>query len=255
MSIPKITKKNSLLVYLSVFCLFSSLLIIPNVQANSNEECKDYPDQEQFNDCTGVDPLQWDDVNSDEEVVVSGVVAVTVGKAPYTWKIQGSGFYFDSSYQVTEFETDAQLVNIYATPEACGSATISVSDGCSTASGAVRATVGEWKLVEANATECKISGGYDEGRGDRLTKGKYMLIQNTFITGGNGLDPSPGELCPTVILPRQQHACLFPFYGNEDILQEVIPDYAYWVVSAQGVPYFVWCFGHNKNLYEWKCPP
>ena len=106
-------------------------------------------------------PPNWRDAykpkiySDSDEIARNNYVNVWVyseGRAcpPYSWSVSGTGFHFDSASGPTTATTNADLetLELWADGTACGSATISVTDGCGdTTTGYVRCTSGQWDLV------------------------------------------------------------------------------------------------------------
>ncbi len=126
--------------------------------------------------CDGIPPLVWDDVNSVEVIALdsSGTVYVSAGKSPYTWSVRGSGFSFSGGLR--EAVTAEPWILVYTDDDACGSATVVVTDGCTSATGSIRGTVGTWQQVGmiANAPQ-----DYPEV----LAQGPYSCSCNLFSHG------------------------------------------------------------------------
>ncbi len=98
-------------------------------------------------DCDVEPDVAYDDDNSDDTIDREGTatIAVTGGCPPYAWSVEGTGFWFDAGYTLTEIETTAISIILYADETACGAAAITVTDFCEdTCSGGVRCTEGEW---------------------------------------------------------------------------------------------------------------
>jgi len=100
---------------------------------------------QQCGSCDDVDPLVWDDTVAPEVMSPSSTatIAVTGGRFPITWTVDGEGFQFQASGS-QQLTTNAREVTLSALAGACGTATITVDDGCSTASGTVRSSTGSW---------------------------------------------------------------------------------------------------------------
>jgi len=93
--------------------------------------------------------LQWDPTNP-ETVDSSGSVTISVlnGEASFTWDIAGKDFWFDEEHTLTSITTYGRSVSLYTGANACGGASISVTDIMGdTATGSVRCTNGGWVLV------------------------------------------------------------------------------------------------------------
>jgi len=97
------------------------------------------------NCCDGVDPLVWDTSVSPETMTPNSSVIIGVtggGKYPYIWEVSGYGFQFQNGS--TKMITTGNQVRISALPIACGSARITVTDGCTTVVTDIRCTAGQW---------------------------------------------------------------------------------------------------------------
>ena len=107
------------------------------------------------NCCDGVPPISWDEENSAEvidgtgEVFILGSTAETVKE----WKVRGDGFYVDAGLSKRDISTKNDSIVIYQKPDACGTATIYVTDGCSSATGFVRSPNGSWQSVPLDQVE------------------------------------------------------------------------------------------------------
>ncbi len=147
----------SLILVSLLFCTFSW----------ANDVCSDgagYPDQYPFKNCGSVSTLTWDQANSCEELAdnSSCTVAVAGGQGPYTWTISGTGFSFASGQ--TSIQTNENTVTVF-TQDACGTATITISDECSLSKLYVRSTNGIWGppagIVINSQRDCVITGSVD----------------------------------------------------------------------------------------------
>jgi len=149
--------------------------------------------------CEEVSPIAWDEENSVEVIAdgSSGTVFVTGGKAPYTWTVRGQGAYTNASYTEREAVTDSPSLDMFM-ENGCGLVNISVTDGCSVATGFVRSATGEWVKIRDSGYNVPYyvgSGGCDSGtvpcryndeRSNTTTSGKYMSRVTSFIIGRHG---------------------------------------------------------------------
>jgi len=94
--------------------------------------------------CDGVEPIVWDEDNSVRVIpdMSHGVVVFTGGRLPFNVSVRGSGFYLDTN-NTRDAVINGRNIAIY-TSTACGTARITISDGCSTAVAFVRSTNGHW---------------------------------------------------------------------------------------------------------------
>lgn len=97
-----------------------------------------------LNCCDGVEPLVWDSDNSVGIIadMSSGIVVVTGGRLPFQVSVRGSGFYLDQK-NAREGVVDGRNIRIY-TSDACGSCTVTISDGCSVVVHKIKSTNGQW---------------------------------------------------------------------------------------------------------------
>lgn len=95
--------------------------------------------------CEGVPALAWDSAVSPDVISPNSAVVIGVtggGKYPYQWTISGKGFQFQNGSR--SIETTGNQVRLSALVVACGTAFVTVTDGCSTAHGVIRCTSGKW---------------------------------------------------------------------------------------------------------------
>ena len=114
----------------------------------------------------------------------------------YSWSVSGDGFHFESISGPTAVMTtrESERVQIWADDNACGSAFITVSNGCSDeAETSVREpNNGSW--VTISNEECVVPGMgeylYTLGHNYvyQVTKGGQRQIQWTRYCGGGGID-------------------------------------------------------------------
>lgn len=99
------------------------------------------------NCCDEVEPLVYDTGNSVSvlEPGTHGNVYFTGGKFPVLVKLRGNGFTLDGySQREGWIDGPGRGFTVYAHEFACGSAPITLDDGCSVARGSVRCTTGRW---------------------------------------------------------------------------------------------------------------
>ncbi len=131
---------------LSLILVNILLLVCTSLYA---QQCKDYPDQHPYDEqnCQDVEPLEW--VNFPQASVLPNSptpISISGGKAPFTWIVTGNNFYLDSTGKAKKVESASSNATIYAV-NACGTATVTVTDGCSTVNGQVASTNGVWTRV------------------------------------------------------------------------------------------------------------
>lgn len=103
------------------------------------------------NCCDDVEPLIWDASVSPEVIAPNSAVVIGVtggGKYPYRWEVVGHGFQFQNGSR--SITTESNQVRLSALVGACGTAAVTVTDGCTSCIGLVRSTAGVW------AGTCKV---------------------------------------------------------------------------------------------------
>jgi len=109
--------------------------------------------------CSPADSMSWD---GDDTIDPGGEADINIngGIGPFTWEVDGTGFWFDEEYTLTEIETSELSAVLYADDTACGTATITVTDASgSISTGYVRCTEGQWVLKEKNNIDaCGLRG-------------------------------------------------------------------------------------------------
>jgi hypothetical protein len=137
------------------------------------------------NCCDGVEAITYDWDRSVEVLPdgYRGRVYVTGGMAPYYWEIRGQGMGFDFGGMYRNIITNTPWVDVYATEFACGWCPITVTDGCSVASGGIRSTTGNWYALDGGAYRPftgHIGHGYLLGDGSstaEFVRGRYKYQQ------------------------------------------------------------------------------
>jgi len=133
-------------------------------------------------------------VEQNESITVS----VLNGKPSFTWQISGNDFWFDPIYTVTSIQNGGSSATIYAGPNACGSATITVTDtNNEIVTGSVRNTSGYWAF---KGNYCGLSGSVTCSSVDRNDVAKYTLIsgnkkqyQETRLIRDHKIHPEQGH--------------------------------------------------------------
>ncbi|MDY0013890.1 MAG: hypothetical protein RBS40_13475 [Rhodocyclaceae bacterium] len=220
------------------------------------------------NCCDGVEPLAPDVSINPEVVAPSTTVTVGVlggGKYPYQWLVLGEGFWFNGpSKRIT---TGGPTVHLVADSDACGTATISVTDGCSTTQFEIRCTQGRWILKgSVNAREyyldaipelyaCVTNSYYTE-----------TTIRSTQVQGGRmmsemGANPDPAS--PATMPKVSGNLCSpIPIIPNRTVLDPVFATFSWIaVISTEWVGggfdayrvYFTQPENSSLYFYEWGC--
>lgn len=233
------------------------------------------------NCCEGVPVLVWDTSVSPEVMSPNSAVIIGVtGGVPFslTWEVSGHGFQFQNgSTKITSGPTQ-QRIRLSALPIACGSAVITVSDGCSTATGFIRSTSGRW-LRDYDLTDtCPVSGevavatGIDRDFVLTLVSGQYKIEQTWGYTRATTGGSTP-RTCEQMyadrsvanagfIAPiRSPFDCIFPDREPNELYPAVFRDYFKSCTIAP--PYYnyvldaVWpksdLNGDTIRVYRWVC--
>lgn len=98
------------------------------------------------NCCDEVLPIIYDTINSVTTLSkgTSGIIYISGGRAPFKYSVRGHSFSFDGGQDII---SEDRHVRIYAGPDSCGPAWVTVSDGCSEAKGYLRSPDGSWSSV------------------------------------------------------------------------------------------------------------
>lgn len=122
------------------------LMALPSLCFCAEPDCDlAYPDQAS-RECGDVEPMAWVISNSETEMGATDnrSVSVTGGKEPYSWTIEGNGFFFTSNGSLKAMSTSSPSATIL-TYNACGSGRVTITDACGFGvSNAVRSISGKW---------------------------------------------------------------------------------------------------------------
>jgi len=103
--------------------------------------------------CVPDPDMAWDEDVSAETVGFDQAVAIAITGLnwPFTWEVEGEGFYLDSGRLIKTIETEDVSAVLYTDDTACGTATITVT-GCDgrSVTGYVVSTEGQWIEVSQN---------------------------------------------------------------------------------------------------------
>ncbi len=112
-----------------------------------------------------------------------------------TLTIKGAGFYFNREFTLTTQQTSSPSVDIYTNEDACGSAEISVSDGCSAATTSLRATAGKWTTVSTDEVS-HLENMVGEKKSCQYRECTYVLYSGAYkITENQAPASTPGGCC------------------------------------------------------------
>lgn len=197
----------------------------------------------------------WPDVNPIEiDPDVSKPVYVSGGVPPYHWEVLGTGF------SVAQEWTDNPFNSLYASPSACGTAHITVTDICgNVVTGHVLCSAGDWVLITSGV--CVLSGSGVETVVDSTTW-NYVLIdsyrkqtQTTKQSGGGSChswEYDPATYCtPSSVSacgPDSPANCID---GNEN---HVFPFLIYVYDYCPTLQSFRCFCVSDLKYYEWGCP-
>ena len=209
------------------------------------------------NCCDGVPVLVWDTETSPDVIAPNSAIIIGVigGKFPLTWTVSGFGFQFTSS-GLTAITSNSTKVTLSALPTACGTATVVVTDGCTTVSADIRCTAGRWVMIETYFDPIGAYDPFNKGMWDCLAnshsdtdvpfgqiKGRYKLMPDLM----RYTTQAYGHVCSSVNETPIYHVDpivnLFTYVVFRRAAGPVgIPPY-YWMVGAQ---YGAW-------IEEWIC--
>ena len=191
--------------------------------------------------------LLWDPTNPEEINRNSSVnISAIGGVSPYKWSVSGTGFWLSSD------ETEGLSNTLNADDTACGSATITVTDGPGdVAIGYVRCASGYWVL---KGHYCGLSGMFDEQfqSGNwpafRKTVGNQRQEQYihsmTYAGGCAGVDCS--TVCDTYGYETEGE-CIFVYTPWCDCYEGGHPIYG-------GTPGYGYCqVTYDLYYNKWEC--
>lgn len=127
--------------------------------------------------CPPLVEFAWDEENSAETIGQADSVLVFVegGTTPFEWQVAGEG------YTLAQETTNGRSNTLYAAEDACGTATITVTDYCEDeVDGEVLNTAGHW---EAYPDECGLTSGSGSGWNHYFTT-PYLRLYTTVQAGG-----------------------------------------------------------------------
>lgn len=137
----------------------------------------------QGNCCEGVTAIVWDHDQSIQILApnATGAVFVSGGLGVKEWKVRGTDLWLDKDRKIRD-GIGGNAVNLYAGPDFCGSGSIYVTDGCSSASNGIRGTEGVWRLINSGRFVhlMTTSNGYWNLRPPGI-----VPVNGVFFDGGN----------------------------------------------------------------------
>ena len=199
-----------------------------------------------------------------------GSIAITGGHAPYTWVVNGNGFFFDPDHTLQSMTTGSTVVTLYA-QNACGPCKITITDACgTTVFNYTRSDQGQWVYISSNTVVTGLkavphtdfehiytcidsnnvwcitfssSGPTYEGTGEN---GKYRVSNwryHKYYGGSGDYDSCEAAACSSDP----------PGYGH---LNDV-PGFPYnwcWYFNPYGNPPFYRCdYIAYRWVQEWQC--
>lgn len=198
--------------------------------------------------------FQWAPYNPDI-VGAPGSASLTVigGRAPYTWRVSGQGFWFVSDYSDTATTTNSPTATIYADETACGSASITVTDSAGKeVGGSIRSPEGRW-VFKGNI--CGLDGSvtwYDyEGGTSLVFKFEYISANKKQYQESttNYYDNEECGEVPGICQEWNNTNCPEDYRNNNCI----DGDYAgYFPYTCEEGSYHCFCV-RKLEYYEWEC--
>jgi len=170
------------------------------------------------NCCAEAEPIAWDYENSVEVLPdnTSGIVFVTGGVPPYHWSVRGQGFALNQQGTLRDGFTDTPYVRIYATHLACGWCDIEVTDGCTTSTGGIRSTNGQWALLaEYGGPNNGLSEALEQCHGVQIVTSTLYL--GVAYDGGESMISGKywlGSSLPSGIINPPEVGVKFPYAGQ-----------------------------------------
>lgn len=228
------------------------------------------------NCCDGVDPLVWDTETSPEVMSPNSSAIIGViggGRYPYEWTVAGQGFQFQNGSK--KITTVGNRIYLAALPTACGTASITVSDGCTTVTVGIRCTQGKWVggfIVDAaQVAEIKARYGVQAaGHYLGVIDGSHWweaVSGGTWIRQGTGVQTSfyncsenPFTLCDGLYAFDPSVATHYSWFSgfNENVVPDTTleHDHCFWQSFVMGgTPCKQsWSATHQLHYYyEWVC--
>ena len=203
--------------------------------------------------------LSWDEDSNPETIGPDSgrPIYVSNGQPPYTWTVM------DAEFSLAAEETQEPENVLYASADACGTAQITVIDGCDEeVSGDVRCTAGEWLYIDRT---CQVGGRHQEEispsifqriEGGKKNTQRYYSPRNcSFDVGGrcSCFQDKAAKSCYNFIPEVIPELCI-----TAECL-EIMSDILY----ANGPWYCCYrsdgkrCFNisvYDPYYYEWSCP-
>lgn len=248
-------------------------------------------------------PIIYDDENSVEVISDNsyGLIFWEGGVPPFDLKINGQGFYLDNNRMFksmtiaspgwTYIDDVGYWSAIVYTDDACGMGNIQITDGCTSASGQIRATDGQWELVfswvgssttpdfgSQSLNWCPISGSGERLEGDwyyTLISGEYKLEEGADWCAGISVEPCCA-VCEAEVeewIENSRNLCLddrgVMLTDESCITQNYLEDGAYITTYCEYIGPHVSCSEYPgmakcrlqggvirlayKRIWEWKC--
>jgi hypothetical protein len=198
--------------------------------------------------CVDTDPLA---AGSNPETVAqddSATLLILDGVGPFEWSVSGSGFSLESS------TTSERSNTLYTTVDACGTATITVTDVCEGEISIEVRSDGDSAWVFKSNT-CSLGGAATEGDGrTRIVGGKKQYEGYTTL-GGSGCATNPcRQPCPGDAVGCITYDCV-ALTGDPGAYEEPggigccnIP-----CGGSQTICSFKSYYGVGISYYEWEC--
>ena len=259
-------KVNSAIINILVL----SFLVCLNPSGFAVDPCPDCPQNlptiPGIVDCNPNWTIVWNPDNP-QQVIRNGSVTLQFkgGTRPYDLAVSGTDFWFDDNHRITSIAgNDTGTITVYAGSNACGSATLTINDGCNVQStGYVRSNSGTWIRKTQYDGDCQMPGSYtslvpdhDYGWNAEYVSGRskqtvYIYeASSSWASEGTCDNPTSGYTsCWEKWRGCKDRGwrCLEYPTGCEDCLSTGI-------VPCQEGPngYKCWC-QRGLTYYEWEC--
>jgi len=206
-----------------------------------------------------VSQLVWDYAESGDVVDINSYVDVQVtgGIRPLSWKVRGKGFWTDPQHTKRDAVTVGGSLRIYTDEEACGTAAVYATDGCSGVSEYIKSIAGEWVIInkyndpQSFPPPEEVPYQYTRSTGIGTlfgaVKGKYKYEGITHYYQGEN------ETCPLTMSESPCEVCSMEF---DDLIALITPPSNPEYISHSSVAqYFIDQTTDTADRYDWNCSP
>ena len=188
------------------------------------------------NCCDVATPIVWDDAVSVEVMApnTNGIIGVTGGLRPLHWSVRGDDMTLDG-YSLRDGFTDTGYTRLYAGTNSCGTCYITVTDGCTEITVAVRCVGGVWVEDMTQHYGTLTTPEYIIREGADWKRVEYWCSQDSrnaeSCADNCAADPQPGD-CYLPCSPAEDSTCYHP---------------------SGGAAYTVNCGCRGIRHYFWRC--